>query len=74
MFHCCSFVSFVESHSELGEKKFWAIRREQLEVHNSLSVEMKSAALVCGQFPSLAPWPDEASGDTFVNALPLCAL
>lgn len=46
-----------------------AIRREQLEVHNSLSVEMKSATLICGQFSFLAPWQDEASGDTFVNAL-----
>lgn len=57
-----------------GEKnKFFAFRREQLEVHNSLSVEMKSA-IVCGQLPFLAPWQDKASGDTFVNALSLYAL
>lgn len=55
----------------VGKKKFCAIRREQLEVHNSLSAEMKSANLVCGQF---GLWQDEASGDTFVNALPLYAL
>ena len=72
MFQCCSFVSFVESHNEL--EKFLAIRREQLEVHNSLSVEMKSAALVCGRFPFLPLGQNKASGDTFVNALPLCAV
>lgn len=65
---------FLLSSRTMSWKKFCAIWREQLEVHNSLSVEMKSATLVCGQFPFLAPWQDEASGDTFVNALPLFAL
>lgn len=42
-------------------------------MHNSLSVEKKSATLVCGQFPFLSLWQNEASGDTFLNAVPLYA-
>lgn len=67
MFHWCS---FVESHKDLEEKMFLF----QLEVHNSLWVEMKSATLICGQFPFRAPWQHEASDDTFVNAPSLYAL
>lgn len=65
---------FCQVAKKLVGKKICTILRERLEVHNSLSVEMKSATLFRGQFPFLASWQDKASGDTFVNARPLCTL
>lgn len=43
------FICFFCQGRTMSWKKFCAIWREQLEVHNSLSVEMKSATLGCGQ-------------------------
>lgn len=62
-------MPLLSSCRKIWGKKSFAPLKERLEVHNSLSVEMKSAA-----FPSLGPRQDESSGDTFIHALPLIAL
>lgn len=48
------FICFFCRGRTMSWKKFCAIWREQLEVHNSLSVEMKSATLSCGQLSLVA--------------------
>lgn len=48
------FICFFCRGRTMSWKKFCAIWREQLEVHNSLSVEMKSATLGCGQLSLVA--------------------
>lgn len=60
---------FCQVAERFGKNKSFAPVKEKLEVHNSLWVEMKSAAR-----PSLGPRQDQSSGDTFINALPLIVL
>lgn len=70
MFHCCSFVSFVEAAQWVG-KSFVPFGENSWKctIHYQWKWSQQLSAVV--SFPS---WRDGASGDTFVNARPLCAL
>ena len=70
MFHCCSFVSFVEAAQWVG-KSFVPFGENSWKctIHYQWKWSQQLSAVV--SFPS---WQDGASGDTFVNARPLYAL